>query len=79
MRKTYLFALLLLVSGCQWNALAPGDRCWYRMTTPAFRTDTVWNQVPKAALPDSVQNQWRPFVLFQQQTGWADSVRVCGS
>lgn len=66
MRKLSWLAGLALL-GCDWQALAPGDKCWWQYTKSAVVWDTVWNQVPNADMP---------YILVGHQK-WTDSTRVC--
>lgn len=71
LRVCGVLLVALLLTGCDWQRFAPGDKCWWQRSNPAVVTDTVWNQTP-----DSGNPAWRPFLLVSRQV-WADSTRVC--
>lgn len=70
-RGTIAVSLFAFVSACDWQALSPGDKCWWQRSNPAVVTDTIWNTTPDTGDPS-----WRPYLLVGRQV-WTDSARVC--
>lgn len=66
MRKLSWLSLVLL-TGCDWQALSPGERCWWKYTDAKMIVDTVRNNSDNPAFP---------FILVGHLQ-YTDSTKVC--